>query len=105
MSKLPLTDLILTLREELQQAQEQGREQNIAFEVQEIELEVALVAEEDKGANFGVKLFALDIGVKGSQRDVASHRLRLKLRPFPRGEDEEASESGAFAINSQRTLD
>ncbi len=81
MSKLPLTNLILGLRQELQQAQEQAKNQDIAFEVQEIELEVLVTTESSGSGHASVKFFALEFGIKGDQKDVLAHKIKLKLKP------------------------
>jgi len=81
MKNLELGDMIVTLREELAQAQKKGRDEGISFKVEDIELELQVVVQEDTHGKFGAKFYVFNADVGTSEKSVITHRLKLKLIP------------------------
>ena len=81
MKNLELGSMILALRQELAEAQQQGQNQAIGFKIEDIELDLQVVAQEDTQGKLGAKfyVFNAELGVAG--KSVVTHRLKLKLKP------------------------
>jgi Trypsin-co-occurring domain 2 len=93
-SEIPLADVIRQLREEMLTAVEAGKGHGLRFEVQDIEVELQVVATKggsgELGGEGGVKLWVIGkaggkVAAEYSSSQV--HTVKLKLRPKLDGGD------------------
>lgn len=82
---IPLSDMIETLRNELQRSMEIGAGQKVAFVIEkaELELKVAVTQKAKGGAGIAFWVVKADAGIE-DQRDFA-HTFRLTLHPVSGG--------------------
>lgn len=92
---LKLSDAIQGLRSELSLAQEKGGASELKFEIEEIELELHLVAEENletraevevSGGIWQVLTGKVAGSVSGGVAEAATHRVKLKMK-LPKNAD------------------
>ena len=83
-SGVPLAQFIKHLRNELQDAEADGKDSALRFELGPIELELEVGVTADLGGSFGVKVWVLELG--GDASRSAQHRQRVKLSLIPRRE-------------------
>ena len=97
MSGIELSQMIVDLRRELQQAQQLGAAEDLKFRVGDIDIELQVTTTKEAGAKTGVKFWVCEAGAEGKMASQAIHKLRLKLTPIVgkgKGELEIASDSG-----------
>ena len=87
MQKIGLKEMVVALRKELLEAQEEGAKQNLKFAVEEIDIEVELVTTKEGEGEGGVKFLVYDAKMKGKLAKARTHRLHLKLKPDTNGGD------------------
>jgi hypothetical protein len=88
MEKIALSKMIAELRRELAEAQKLRKENDLEFRVEEIDLEVKIVATEKGEGKVGVNFWVIDAGGTGGYSSEAVQTLRLKLKPLgPDGGD------------------
>lgn len=80
-SGIALADLVNAVRAELETAAINARDQQLQFEVQDVQLEVEVTTTGTHEAAGGVKVWVLTIDAKGSRTDAATHKVMLKLSP------------------------
>src|SRR5262249_29895314 len=80
-SGVPLSDMIETLRTELQQSMQRGAGQKVAFAIDKADLELKVAVSQKGKAGAGIAFWVVkaEAGVEG-QRDFA-HTFRLTLKP------------------------
>lgn len=88
METFELGKMIVALRRELQQAQDDAVGQEIAFQVDDIELEVQLVAQREKGVKGSARFYVAELGADGKQVEGVTHRLKLRLKPLTEAGEE-----------------
>ena len=78
---VPLSEMIETLRHELQRSMDSGRGQAVAFEIDKVELELKVAVSRKAKGEGGVAFWVVKAGaaVEG-QRDLA-HTFKLTLSP------------------------
>lgn len=76
---IPLADLIDAVRVELEAAALKGREQQLQFEVQDIELDVEITTAGTREGSAGLKIYVLSLGAKASRSDTSAQRVKIKL--------------------------
>jgi hypothetical protein len=76
-----LKEMVVALRKELLDAQQEAAEQDLKFKIEEIEMEVALVTSKAGKGKGGVKFLVYNADLEGSLSKTQTHRLRLKLKP------------------------
>ena len=76
-----LAATVRALRAELTEAMSEGREQDLLFELGDINLEFQVAVSKDAAAEGGVRFWVVTLGAKGSMATSATHRLALTLRP------------------------
>lgn len=76
---IPLADLVDAIRAELEVAAINARDQQLQFEVHDIQLEVEVTTTGTRGAEGGVKIWVLTLGAKGSKANAASQKVTLNL--------------------------
>lgn len=88
----PLAQAIQGLRSELAEAIELGKDQDLKFDVGNIELELGLVATQEGGAggkiSFSLFGLASEASLEGKLAREVTHRLKLNLTPKLHGMDD-----------------
>lgn len=81
---VPLSEMIETLRQELQRSIDRGQGQAVAFEIEQVELELKVAVSRKAKGEGGVAFWVVKAGaaVEG-QRDLG-HTFKLTLRPVGR---------------------
>lgn len=79
---IPLAKAIQDLRTELLAAVTEGRDKDLRFRLDPVELELSLGMTLKGGVNAAVKFWVLEVGAKGEAERVAMHKLKLKLTPI-----------------------
>ena len=82
-SKMSLADMIVKLRKDLRQAQKQAAQEDLRFQVEEIELEVQVTTATESEGKLGVNFWVYTAEAGGGVSREDSHTLRLKLKPLP----------------------
>lgn len=80
MAMIRLSDAIENLRAELSLAHEMGKDQDIMFNLEEIELELDVVAETEGSTSAKVKWFVFSGGVEGKMKNAKTHKIKLNLQ-------------------------
>jgi hypothetical protein len=80
--KIALADAVRNLREQLQEAMEEGADKKLRFEIKDLELELKCGVTREADADAGVKFWILDAGVKGKIEDEKTQTIKLKLSPI-----------------------
>ncbi len=83
---MSLADMIVKLRKDLREAQKQAAEEDLRFQVEEIELEVQVTTAQEGEGKVGVNFWVYTAEAGGGIRREDAHTLRLKLKPLTGGE-------------------
>jgi len=75
-----LSDAIENLRAELARAHELGKDQDIKFNLANIELELEVVAENETSGEAKVNWWIFGVVVSGKMKDAGTHKLKLNLQ-------------------------
>jgi hypothetical protein len=94
MKGIGLKEMIIALRKELLDAQKEGVQRDLKFNVEQIEMEVELVTTKEGGAEGGVKFWVYSADMKASLGETRTHRLKLKLKPESNDGDLSISDDG-----------
>jgi len=91
----PLSDLLDTLRQELDKAAKQGSGSDTKFRFNEVEMELQVVTTNGGEVGAGVKFWVYNAEAKINASEVSTQRLTLKFTPVSAatGEDITVSES------------
>ncbi|HAJ80067.1 MAG TPA: hypothetical protein DCO75_09880 [Fibrobacteres bacterium] len=79
--RIALADAVRNLREQLQEAMEEGADKKLRFEIKDLELELKCGVTRKADADAGVSFWVLDLGAKGSLADSKTQTIKLKLSP------------------------
>ncbi len=80
MGHIDLAEAIEQLREELGQAQDAGANQQLQFEVDEVEVEFLVDIRKDASVGAKVRIAVVEVDADGRFGLGASHRLTFKLK-------------------------
>ncbi len=80
--KIPLADLLIELRRELEEARRAGEDQNLRFRVESVEVELKVTVSKDAEAGAGFKFWVINGDAKGKIAAESVQTLRLKLDPL-----------------------
>ena len=83
MEKIALSELLVELRRELQEAQKAAAKEDLRFKVEDVELELQVGASAESEGKAGAKFWVYNAEVKGAIAKEATHTVRLKLAPSP----------------------
>lgn len=96
MPEIPLGEVVGQLRQELMAAVEAGKGEGLRFEVQDLEVELQVVATKsatgELGGEGGVKLWVIGKAggkVSGTYESSQIQTVKLKLRPRLDGDDDD----------------
>jgi hypothetical protein len=92
-SKISLSTMIQTLREELETAQEQSKNSRFKFRVDSVELELAIEVSKGKSGTGGIQFWVLEAGAEVKKENSHAHKFTLVLKPGSSGPIEVARES------------
>lgn len=82
MDQIPLADMLIKLREELDKAQCEGNDKRQRFRVESIDLELQVTVSKSTEAGAGIKFWVVNADGKGKLEEGSVQKLRLKLNPF-----------------------
>jgi len=74
-----LTDLLTSLRSEINRARLDGAGQEVRFRIASIDLELQVAVEKTVEANAGVRFWVVSMGGKGGAKTAETHTVRLSL--------------------------
>lgn len=78
---IPLASYIRALRDELEMAQREGRDEQTRFGVGPVELEFEMGVTREREGRGGLRLWVLEFGAAGKTGDASTQRIRLTLAP------------------------
>ena len=78
-AEMPLADLIEAVRHELQAAADRAATEPLSFEVEDVELQVDVVASGSREAEGGIKLWVVNLGGKGTTSYSNTQTVTLRL--------------------------
>jgi len=78
---IPLADLVDAVRAELEAAAINARDCQLQFEVQDIQLEVAVTTTGSREGEGGIKVWVLNIGAKATKGASDAHKVTMRLTP------------------------
>src|SRR5262245_25387497 len=79
-SRIPLSDLISELRNELATAKSQGQGSDFRLQVEEAEIELQVVVTREDGVSGGVKFWVVNAEAKDNYSDATTQKIKLKLK-------------------------
>jgi len=83
-----LAEAIDSLRQELTQAIEQGKDKELRFNVDQVELELGVELHRDSGVD------GVEVGAEGSRSQATAQRLKVTLKPSGPGGPIQVSDVG-----------
>ena len=85
MDQIPLAEMLVGLRKELLEAQQQAEKEKLKFKVDDIEVEMQVGVTKKGVVKGGVKFWVVDAGAEGSIDAQKLQTVRLKLTPVAEG--------------------
>ena len=82
MDQIPLADMLIDLRSELDRAQREGDGKHLRFRVESIDLELQVTVSKSKEAGAGIKFWVVNADGKGKLEEGTAQKLHLKLNPI-----------------------
>lgn len=79
--KIPLADMLIELRRELEEARRAGERQDLRFRVESIEIELKVTVTKSAVAGAGFKFWVINGDAKGQIATESLQTLRLTLDP------------------------
>lgn len=79
---VPLADMIETLRQELQSSLQRGAGQDVAFDIEKVELELKVVVTRKEKGQIELGFWVLTAGGGAERGRDASHTFKLTLLPI-----------------------
>lgn len=77
--KIPLAEMVKKLRQELELAQVQSKDENIQFELEKVELELKVVVSSTGKGQAGVEFWVVSAGGDYEKKGETSHTIKLTL--------------------------
>ena len=87
---LDLSTYLSQLRVELAALNATVEDEQVQFDLQEIELELSIAVKEEASGETKAKLWVLEFGAKGTKNQVDTQTLRLKMKPRLKGSPKDA---------------
>ncbi|MET9072251.1 trypco2 family protein [Streptomyces sp. NPDC004232] len=82
--ELTLAGAIIQVRQELEEALEEGKDQAVRFGVGAVELEFAVEARRVAGGDAGVRFHVVSLGGKAEWQRAQTNRVKVSLEPIDR---------------------
>jgi hypothetical protein len=82
--EIPLSEMIETLRQELQAAQAQGSRQAVAFNIEKVELELKVAVSRKNKADGKIAFWVINAGGGTERSGESTHTFKLTLTPVSR---------------------
>ena len=82
MSKIRLNEMIQDLRSELMEAKEAGEGKALQFLVEEVEIELEVLASKTGGAGGKVDFWVFTAELAGELAEASKQKLKLRLKPL-----------------------
>ncbi len=79
--KFELPNVLLALRNELEQAQDNAKNENLKFSLETVEIEVQVTVSAEAKAKGGVRFWVYEAGAEGKVGNETVHRVRLMMKP------------------------
>jgi hypothetical protein len=76
---IALADLVNAVRRELETAAINARDQQLQFEVQDVQLEAEVMTTGTLEGGGGLQIWVVNVGAKGSKANAATQKVTLKL--------------------------
>ncbi|MAE88932.1 MAG: hypothetical protein CMI67_04970 [Pelagibaca sp.] len=89
-----LAEALETLRGELEAAAKSGREKAMKFRLEDVKLELALVASNKAGAGGGIKWLMLSAEASGEVSEAVTQKLTLTMNVIDEKTNQKAEVSG-----------
>ncbi|MBF0603177.1 MAG: hypothetical protein HQL07_05720 [Nitrospirae bacterium] len=81
MGKIALAEMISSLRSELQQAQDEGKDKELRFAVGDVELELQVTVTKEGTVGGGVKFWVYEANAGGKVAEQMVQKIKIKLAP------------------------
>jgi ribosomal protein S3 len=81
MAEISLSDVLVQLREELENAQEKAKAENLKLTVKDIEVELQVATTKETNGKVGFKVWLLEGEASGGYTREQTHKLKLRLEP------------------------
>lgn len=78
---IPLTEMIQTLRNELQAAEQVGRDSTLNFGVESVDIELSVVVGRERGTEGEAKFWVLSLGGSQKASHLVTHKFVLRMKP------------------------
>jgi hypothetical protein len=75
-----LSDVLASLRENLEKAHEAGKNSNVRFLMDEIQIELNLTTSGKVGADGGIKFWVMNFTAKAETTDSRAQKITLKMK-------------------------
>jgi hypothetical protein len=92
-NRIPLTEMIQSLKEELLEAQIQGKESKLQFALDSVEVELSVAVTKTGTGKGGIKFWVLEAGGEYQKEDSVTHKFTVVLKPGPTGDIVVSTES------------
>lgn len=79
-TRLELAEMIKGLREQLAEAQREGKDKGIRFTVEDVELELQITAEKQASGEVSAKFYVFTGKLDGGKKNIETQKLKLKLK-------------------------
>jgi hypothetical protein len=84
-NEILLSDMIQKLREELETAQQEGKDSDFKFMFESVELELSVVVSNSGTGKAGIKFWVVDAGGEYQKHNSVTHTFKLTLKPGSAG--------------------
>lgn len=81
-SRIPLSDLIAELRQELATAKYKGQGQDLKLQVEEAEIELQVIISKEEGGGGGVKFWVLNADASEKFSNATTQKIKVKMKPL-----------------------
>lgn len=102
MDKIPLADMLIELRSELNRAQQAGEGQALRFRIETIDLELQITVTEGDEVSAGFKFWVVNGDAKSQVTAQSLHKLHLKLNPVTVDPDDPQGGAKPLEVSGDR---